>query len=66
MDAYNYANFVGDGDFLAFRSMLPVGSVAPDAAALELAGPQAVSNFRAAMELWASRTPLKGKIELPK
>ena len=29
---YNYASFVGDDDFLAFRSVLPVGSVAPDAA----------------------------------
>ena len=29
---YNYAQFIGDDDFLAFRSVLPVGSVAPDAA----------------------------------
>ena len=32
VDTYNYATFVGDDDFLAFRSALPVGSVAPDAA----------------------------------
>lgn len=32
MGEYNYAEFVGDDDFLAFRSVLPVGSVAPDAA----------------------------------
>lgn len=29
---YNYAEFVGDDDFLAFRSVLPVGSAAPDVA----------------------------------
>ncbi len=29
-DAYNYARFVGDDDFLAFRTALPVGSKAPD------------------------------------
>ena len=28
--AYNYAEFVGDDDFLAFRTALPVGSSAPD------------------------------------
>ena len=27
---YNYATFVGDDDFLAFRTALPVGSPAPD------------------------------------
>ena len=27
---YNYAEFVGDDDFLAFRTALPVGSQAPD------------------------------------
>ena len=32
MDEYNYAAVVGDDDFLAFRSVLPVGSVAPNAA----------------------------------
>jgi hypothetical protein len=30
--AYNYAEFIGDDDFLAFRTALPVGSVAPDVA----------------------------------
>ena len=28
--AYNYAEFIGDDDFLAFRTALPVGSDAPD------------------------------------
>ncbi len=28
---YNYAEFIGDDDFLAFRTALPVGSPAPDA-----------------------------------
>jgi hypothetical protein len=27
---YNYAEFIGDDDFLAFRTTLPVGSPAPD------------------------------------
>jgi hypothetical protein len=27
---YNYRTFVGDDDFLAFRTALPVGSMAPD------------------------------------
>jgi len=30
--AYNYAEFIGDDDFLAFRTALPVGSAAPDVA----------------------------------
>ena len=30
--AYNYAEFIGDDDFLAFRTALPVGSPAPDVA----------------------------------
>ncbi len=34
-------------------------------AGLEIAGPQAVSDFRAAMARWASGTPLKGRIEPP-
>lgn len=34
-------------------------------AGLEIAGPQAVSDFRAAMAWWASGTPLKGRIEPP-
>jgi hypothetical protein len=29
---YNYAEFIGDDDFLAFRTALPVGSDAPDVA----------------------------------
>jgi hypothetical protein len=32
IDRYNYPAFVGDDDFLAFRSVLPVGSAAPDVA----------------------------------
>ena len=27
---YNYAEFIGDDDFLAFRTTLPVGAPAPD------------------------------------
>jgi hypothetical protein len=30
--AYNYAEFIGDDDFLSFRTALPVGSAAPDVA----------------------------------
>ncbi|MEA2510786.1 MAG: hypothetical protein QOF33_1773 [Thermomicrobiales bacterium] len=29
-DRYNYTMFVGDDDFLSFRTALPVGSKAPD------------------------------------
>ena len=29
---YNYTKFIGDDDFLAFRTALPVGSAAPDVA----------------------------------
>jgi hypothetical protein len=29
---HNYTEFVGDDDFLAFRTALPVGSAAPDVA----------------------------------
>ena len=29
---YNYTEFIGDDDFLAFRTVLPVGSAAPDVA----------------------------------
>ena len=36
-DKYNYQTFVGDDDFLAFRSALPVGSFAPDATLIEAA-----------------------------
>lgn len=30
VETYNYATFEGTDDFLAFRTALPVGSVAPD------------------------------------
>ncbi len=30
IEAYNYAVFVGTDDFLPFRTILPVGSQAPD------------------------------------
>ena len=30
VEAYNYAQFVGSDDFVSFRSVLPVGSGAPD------------------------------------
>jgi hypothetical protein len=30
--AYNYAEFIGDDDFMTFRTALPVGSAAPDVA----------------------------------
>ena len=29
-DCYNYATFIGDDDFLAFRTALPIGTKAPD------------------------------------
>jgi hypothetical protein len=29
-NGYNYTTFVGDDDFLAFRTALPVGTKAPD------------------------------------
>ena len=32
-ESYNYAAFAGTDDFLGFRAVLPVGSVAPDFAA---------------------------------
>jgi hypothetical protein len=38
MDDYNYTEFVGDDDFLAFRLVLPVGSAAPDVAVVVAAG----------------------------
>jgi len=34
VEAYNYAAFEGTDDFLAFRTALPVGSLAPDIAAV--------------------------------
>ncbi len=30
VETYNYARFEGTEDFLAFRTVLPVGSAAPD------------------------------------
>lgn len=30
VEAYNYAAFVGDDKFLDFRTVLPVGTAAPD------------------------------------
>ena len=35
VEAYNYSTFEGTDDFLAFRTALPVGSVAPDASVIE-------------------------------
>lgn len=42
VEAYNYAEFVGGDSFLAFRTVLPVGSSAPDFQALPLDSGQAV------------------------
>lgn len=36
-EAYNYPIFEGTDDFLAFRTALPVGSVAPDAPVIDAA-----------------------------
>ena len=33
---YNYRKFIGDDDFLAFRSALPVGSEAPDSSVIDI------------------------------
>jgi hypothetical protein len=46
-ETYNYATFVGDDDFLAFRTALPVGSPAPDAAviALDIGEPVRLSDY---------------------
>jgi hypothetical protein len=48
-------------EFLGYRW----SSQAAFMAGLEVAGPQAVSDFRAAMERWAGGTPLKGRIDPP-
>ena len=47
VETYNYATFDGTDDFLAFRTALPVGSTAPDAAAisLESGAPVRLSDF---------------------
>ena len=42
IEAYNYATFEGTDDFLAFRMALPVGSAAPDAAAIDATTGQTV------------------------
>lgn len=36
VEAYNYAAFEGTEDFLGFRTVLPVGSAAPDFTAILL------------------------------
>jgi hypothetical protein len=36
LEAYNYTKFMGGDSFLAFRTLLPVGSSAPDFQALLL------------------------------
>lgn len=45
--SYNYATFVGSDNFLAFRSVLPVGSTAPDFAVtlLETGEPASISDY---------------------
>jgi hypothetical protein len=48
-------------EFLGYRW----SSQAAFMAGLEVAGPQAVSDFRAATERWATGTPLKGRIDPP-
>ena len=47
VETYNYATFVGDDDFLAFRTALPVGSLAPEAEVLlaETGEPVRLSDF---------------------
>jgi hypothetical protein len=40
--AYNYAEFIGDDDFIAFRTALPVGSAAPDVTLTDAATGDAV------------------------
>lgn len=42
IEKYNYTEFVGSEDFLAFRTILPVGSSAPDFQATLLATGQPV------------------------
>ncbi len=44
---YNYAEFVGGENFLDFRTVLPVGSKAPDfdATLLETGGPVRLSDY---------------------
>ena len=42
IEAYNYAKFVGTDNFLSFRTVLPVGSQAPDFPAIRAATGQQV------------------------
>lgn len=42
IEKYNYGEFVGSEDFLAFRTILPVGSLVPDFQATLLATGQPV------------------------
>lgn len=50
---YNYVEFTGDDDFLAFRTVLPVGSPAPDAAVTVAAtgAPARLSDYWRDMDL---------------
>ena len=47
VETYNYATFEGTDDFLAFRTALPVGSLAPEAEVLlaESGEPVRLSEF---------------------
>jgi hypothetical protein len=42
IETYNYATFEGTDDFLAFRTALPVGSAAPDVAAIDVTSGETV------------------------
>lgn len=46
-EEYNYERFTGSENFLAFRSVLPVGSAAPDfrAALLDSGEPVSLSDY---------------------
>ncbi len=54
IEEYNYATFVGSDNFLAFRTTLPVGSAAPDVAALRASDGQPVN----LSDYWADRDVL--------
>lgn len=47
VEAYNYEEFVGGDSFLAFRTLLPVGSPAPDfqASLLDSGKPVQISEY---------------------
>lgn len=53
IDTYNYAEFVGSEDWLSFRSILPVGSTAPDFTGTDLASgePRKLSDYWARQDL---------------